>query len=96
MFAVTIVIHKARNLIGILGSSEFGPKKGHKSNLCFIKPPSSRQRAQGNKGLQVISLAPWALAELLEQSNSAGFPTDARFLHSPFTYIVLHIWTQLD
>ena len=26
VFAVTIVIHKSRNLIGTLGSSEFGPK----------------------------------------------------------------------
>ena len=29
LFAITIVIHKSRNLIGTLGSSEFGPKWGH-------------------------------------------------------------------
>ena len=27
MFAITIVIHKSRNLIGPLGSSEFEPKQ---------------------------------------------------------------------
>ena len=40
-FSVTIVIHNPRNLIGTLGSSDFGPK---------VKGP------QGSKGLRAISL----------------------------------------
>ena len=62
IFAATIVIHKSRNLIGSLGSSEFWPKwvKVSQSNVIkkslLTKVPSSRQRAQGNKGLQVTIL----------------------------------------
>ena len=41
-FAVTIVMHKSRNLIGTLGGSEFGPKLGqvfqsYVMSLCLPK-----------------------------------------------------------
>ena len=38
IFAVTIVIHKSRNLIAILRISEFGPKLGHviQSNVMSL------------------------------------------------------------
>ena len=66
IFAVSIEIHKSRNLIGTLGSSELWPGlnrvRHFRTQEYFYKSllteaPSSRQRAEGNKSLLVISPA---------------------------------------
>ena len=66
LFAVTIVIHRSRNLIGTLGSSEFGPKIGsgfseqcYESRSANIKAKSTekhRPPSHKSSGVAVLSI----------------------------------------
>ena len=74
IFAMTIVIHAYRNLIGNLGSSEFGPKQSqvfHRNIMSLCRP------TRFIKGLQVISLVD--IPEMFPMHKQSHHPKEQQY-----------------